>query len=95
MKILNKKIIAAYAEAMLDLLEHQPTMENTRNIRETLYWLKNDWVDESADDYAQVGVFLDRLFGIAERFVDEDTYLDYDADEFVYGLIELVRLGKR
>ena len=92
MKILTKNIVAAYAGAIVDLLYNNHTIETTRNIRETLYWLKNDWIDETIDKYAQVGVLLDRAFDIAVRYCEDDMVLDSDCDDFLYTMLELIRL---
>lgn len=102
-KILTKSIIAAYAGVILDIMEHQPSKENTKNISETIEELYADWDNlydygktpaEKADEYAEVATILDKLSTIAAEYVVADDYLDYDCDDMVYGLIQLIRIGK-
>lgn len=103
MKILNKKIIASYAEVILDLMEHNPSKENTKNISETLEEIYEEWDElysELTEDeivsyhYEDIYQILDKLTTIAAEYVVADAYLDYDNDDMVYGLIQLVRYGK-
>ena len=102
MRVLDKTIIGAYAMAILDLMEHHPSKENTKNISETLEEIYEEW-DEAYSDmdeselahYDEIYSILDKLTTIAAEYVVADCYLDYDNDDMVYGLIQLVGLGKK
>lgn len=101
MKIINKFIIASYAEVILDIMEHNPTKENTKNISETLEEIYEEWdefysdMDESEGaHYDEIYTILDKLTTIAAEYVVADAYLDYDNNDMVYGLIQLIRIGK-
>lgn len=100
MRIINKHIIALYAEVILDLMEHHPTKENTKNIRETLEEIYEEWDEfysdapkDELEKYDEIYTILDKLTTIAAEYVAADDYLDYDNDDMVYGLIQLVRIG--
>ena len=91
MKILNKKIIGAYANAIIELISNGGcTVETTKNIRETLFTLKEDWCDETVEKYAQIGVLLDAAYTVANRFCIENKVLDSDCDDFLYKMMELL-----
>ena len=68
MKILNKNIISAYAGAIIELISNGGcTIETTKNIRDTLFALKEDWCDVTLEKYAQIGVLLDNAYYIASQ----------------------------
>ena len=93
MKILNKKIISAYANAILELISNGDcTVETTKNIRDTLFALKEDWCDVTLEKYAQVGVILDMAFTISNKYCIENKVLDSDCTDFFYKMLELIRI---
>ena len=102
MKILNKQIISAYANVMLDIMENNPSKENTKNISETIEDLylaldKNYWLNFSEDEkkeYAEVYKILDKLSTAAIVSFIKGEIIDFDNDEMFKGLIQLVQLGK-
>lgn len=102
MKILNKQIIGAYANAMLDIMESSSSMENTKNIKETLEDIfltfeKNYCLNFSEDEkkeYAEVYKILDKLSTTAIVSFIKGEVIDFDNDEMFKGLIQLVQLGK-
>ena len=102
MKILNKQIISAYANVMLDIMENNPSKENTKNIKETLEDIfltleKNYCLNFSEDEkkeYAEVYKILDKLSTTAIVSFIKGEIIDFDNDEMFKGLIQLVQLGK-
>ncbi len=93
MKILNKKIVGAYADAIIELItKGNCTVETTKNIKETLFALKDDWCDETVEKYAQIGVVLDMAYTVANRYCIEKKVLDSDCTDFFYKMLELVRI---
>ena len=93
MKILNKKIISAYAEAIIELISNGGcTVETTKNIRDTLFALKEDWRDITLEKYAQVGVVLDMAFTISNKYCIENKVIDSDCTDFFYKMLELIRI---
>ena len=93
MKILNKKIISAYAKAIIDLISNGDcTVETTKNIRDTLFALKEDWCDVTLEKYAQVGVILDTAFTISNKYCIENKVLDSNCTDFFYKMLELIRI---
>ena len=102
MKILNKQIIGAYASVMLDIMENNPSKENTKNIKETLEDIfltleKNYCLNFSEDEkkeYAEVYKILDKLSTTAIVSFIKGEIIDFDNDEMFKGLIQLVQLGK-
>lgn len=102
MKILNKQIIGAYANVMLDIMENNPSKENTKNIKETLEDIfltleKNYCLNFSEDEkkeYAEVYKILDKLSTTAIVSFIKGEIIDFDNDEMFKGLIQLVQLGK-
>ena len=93
MKILNKKIISAYAEAIIEVINNGGcTVETTKNIRETLFALKEDWCDVTLEKYAQVGVVLDMAFTISNKYCIENKVIDSDCTDFFYKMLELIRI---
>ena len=93
MKILNKKIISAYAEAIIELISNGGcTVETTKNIRDTLFTLKEDWCDVTLEKYAQVGVVLDMAFTISNKYCIENKVIDSDCTDFFYKMLELIRI---
>lgn len=93
MKILNKKIIGAYADAIIELISNGGcTVETTKNIKETLFALKDDWCDETVYKYAQIGVLLDAAYDISNRYCIENKVLDSDCTDFYFKMLELVRI---
>jgi len=90
MKILNKKIVGAYADAIIELItKGNCTVETTKNIKETLFALKEEWCDETADKYAQIGVLLDAAYAISTKYCIENKVLDYGCDEFFQVMLDL------
>lgn len=101
MKIISKYIIASYAEAILDIMEHNPTKENTKNIRETLEEIYEEWdefcstaSEDESGKYDEIYTILDKLTAMSAEYVDAGDYLDFGNEYMVYGLRQLVRLGK-
>lgn len=101
MKIISKYIIASYAEAILDIMEHNPTKENTKNIRETLEEIYEEWdefcstvSEDESGKYGEIYTILGQLTAIATEYVEADDYLDYGHRTMVYELSQLIRLGK-
>lgn len=102
MKILNKQIIGAYANVMLDIMENNPSKENTKNISETIedlyltldknYCLK--FSEDEKKEYAEVYNILDKLSTAATVSFIRGEVIDFDNDEVFKGLIQLVQLGK-
>lgn len=93
MIIISKKIIGAYAEAIIELISKgDNTFETTLNIRETLGNLKDDWCDETVERYAQIGVVLDMAYTVANRYCIEHKVIDSDCTDFFYKMLELVRI---
>ena len=93
MKILNKNIISAYAKAIIELISNGGcTIETTKNIRDTLFSLKEDWCDVTLEKYAQVGVILDTAFAISNEYCIENKVLDSDCTDFFYKMLELIRI---
>lgn len=91
MKILNRNIIGAYASAIIELISNGGcTVETTKNIRETLFALKEDWCDETVEKYAQIGVNLDMAYTISNKYFIENKVLDSDCDDFFYKMLELI-----
>lgn len=90
MKILNKKIVGAYADAIIELItKGNCTIETTKNIKETLFALKEDWCDETVEKYAQIGVLLDDAYAISNKYCIENKVLDYGCDEFFQIMVDL------
>lgn len=102
MKILNKQIISAYANVMLDIMENNPSKESTKNIKETLEDIflafdKNYHLNFSEDEkkeYAEIYKILDKLSTTAIVSFIKGEIIDFDNDEIFKGLIQLVQLGK-
>lgn len=102
MKILNKQIIGAYANVMLDIMENNPSKENTKNIKETLenmfLALERDYLlnfsEDEKKEYAEVYKILDKLSTTAIVSFIKGEVIDFDNDEMFKGLIQLVQLGK-
>lgn len=93
MKILNKNIISAYAKAIIEMISNGGcTIETTKNIRETLFALKEDWCDVTLEKYAQVGVILDMAFTISNKYCIENKVIDSDCTDFFYKMLELIRI---
>ena len=93
MKILNKNIISAYAKAIIEMISNGGcTVETTKNIRETLFALKEDWCDVTLEKYAQVGVVLDMAFTISNKYCIENKVIDSDCTDFFYKMLELIRI---
>lgn len=91
--IITKRIVAAYAEAILDIMEHYPSKENTKNIFETLKDIYEQW--DSRPDYDEatdldMSAVLDHLSETARIYVENEDYLDFDCDEMVYGLFSII-----
>ncbi len=102
MKILNKQIISAYANVMLDIMENNPSKENTKNIKETLenmfLSLERDYLlnfsEDEKKEYAEVYKILDKLSTTAIVSFIKGEIIDFDNDEMFKGLIKLVQFGK-
>lgn len=102
MKILNKQIIGAYVNAMLDIMENNPSKENTVYIKETLEDIfltlfKNYCLifsEEEKKEYAEVYKILDKLSTAAIVSFIKGEIIDFDDDEMFNGLIQLAQLGK-
>lgn len=102
MKILNKQIISAYANVMLDIMENNPSKENTKNIKETLenmfLALERDYLlnfsEDEKKEYAEVYKILDKLSTSAIVSFIKGEIIDFDNDEMFKCLIQLVQLGK-
>lgn len=93
MKILNKNIISAYAGAIIELISNGGcTIETTKNIRDTLFALKEDWRDVTLEKYAQIGVVLDMAFTISNKYCIENKVIDSDCTDFFYQMLELIRI---
>lgn len=93
MKILNKNIISAYAGAIIEMISNGGcTIETTKNIRDTLFALKEDWRDVTLEKYAQVGVILDMAFTISNKYCIENKVIDSDCTDFFYQMLELIRI---
>lgn len=92
-EIISKKIVGAYAEAIIELISKgDNTFETTLNIREILGNLKEDWCDETVEKYAQIGVLLDDAYAISNKYCIENKVLDSDCTDFFYKMLELVRI---
>ena len=98
MKILNKKIISAYAKAIIDLISNGDcTVETTKNIRDTLFALKEDWCDVTLEKYAQIGVLLDNAYYIVDYLCTYNEALNWDSTEYLHFehiMVELCILGE-
>ena len=98
MKILNKKIISAYAEAIINLISKGDcTVETTKNIRDTLFALKEDWCDVTLEKYAQIGVRLDEAYYIVDYLCTYNEALNWDSTEYLHFehiMVELCVLGE-
>lgn len=102
MKILNKQNIGAYASVMLDIMENNPSKENTKNIKEMLEDIfltfeKNYRLNFSEDEkkeYAEVYKILDKLSTAAIVSFIKGEIIDFENDEMLKGLTQLVQLGK-
>ena len=89
-KILNKKIVGAYADAIIELItKGNCTVETTKNIKETLFALKEDWCDVTVEKYAQIGVLLDAAYDISNKYCIENKVLDYGCNEFFQNMLDL------
>lgn len=97
MKILNKNIISAYAKAIIEMISNGGcTIETTKNIRDTLFTLKEDWCDVTVEKYAQIGVRLDEAYGIVSQLCTLNEVLDMDNTEylpFTHIMFELYAFG--
>ena len=99
MKILNKNIISAYAKAIIDMISNGGcTVETTKNIRDTLFALKEDWCDVTLEKYAQIGVLLDSAYYIASQLCTWNEALNWDSTEYLpfeHIMIELYAFGDK
>lgn len=97
MKILNKNIISAYAGAIIEMISNGDcTVETTKNIRDTLFALKEDWCDVTLEKYAQIGVLLDEAYGIVSQLCTLNEALNMDSTEYLpfeHIMIELYAFG--
>ena len=102
MNVLNKQIISAYENVMLDIMENNPSKENTKNIAETLEDIfltleKNycfNFSEDEKKEYAEVYKILDKLSTDAIVSFIKGEIIDIDNDEMFKGLIQLAQLGK-
>ena len=97
MKILNKKIISAYAEAIIDMISNGDcTVETTKNIRDTLFALKKDWHDVTLEKYVEIFVRLNEAYWTVSRLCSWNEVLDMSNTEylpFYHIMIELYAFG--
>ena len=98
MKILNKNIISAYANAILELISKGDcTVETTKNIRDMLFALKEDWCPVTLEDYAEIGVRLINAYYIVDYLCTYNEALNWDSTEYLpfeHIMIELCVLGE-
>ena len=97
MKILTKQIVAAYANVMLDIMENNPSNENTKNIYQTLRELSIEWDNlyyNGSDSEKEIGNAIEKAAETAGMYYTAGEVIDFDNDEMFKGLIQLVQLGK-
>ena len=101
MKILNKTVIASYVDAILTIAKNDPTYKNTIYISETLQGLLDEWDEryvstlngaETPKEYVYIKHELDKMNTIAAEAVVAGVTLDFDNDNFVNGMINLLNL---
>lgn len=99
MNILNKKIISAYAGAIIELISNGGcTIETTKNIRDTLFALKEDWCDVTVEKHAQIGVLLDMAYYIVSELCTLNEALNWDSTKylpFTHIMVELYAFGDK
>ena len=98
MKILNKKIISAYAKEIIDMISNGGcTVETTKNIRDMLFALKKDWCDVTVEKYVEIFVRLHEAYYIVDYLCTYNEALNWDSTEYLHFehiMIELCVLGE-
>lgn len=103
MRLIDKHIIGEYAAAMFDILTVNPSMEDTKNINETLKSLMKEWQkkydfgrtpDELSEEFEEVAIPLGTLLDISDDYVERNSVLTLDDDKFFRDMLLLIEIGK-